>query len=249
MESKILKLSKDERDNLLHEFSNLANQITPPLDLFSSLKYSLRTWLCLNLTVLIQKLGYNKRKIDQWQNQGKKVIINIGSLGEFGDRQYLRADLLLGINYLPKIYLNQLNYDLLLNITSCDQNILNTAEGIFLSHVLEHIPPTLALKALKNCFAYLKSGGCLRVVVPDLEKMSLGQLNSPQESIQRTIKINQSFYDWGHKFMYNSDLLTLLIEQAGFVEVQQVQFQEGLLGETDLKKYKQASIYVTGIKA
>ncbi|MDJ0687817.1 MAG: hypothetical protein QNJ41_04845 [Xenococcaceae cyanobacterium MO_188.B32] len=244
-----MNLGKDEREMLLQEFNGVANIITPPLGLFSSLKYTLRTWLCLNLTTLIQLVGYNRHRILQWQNQGRKVIINVGSLGEFGNPQYLNADLLLGINYIPKVILNKLGYDLLLNITSCDYNLLNTADGIFLSHVLEHIPPSLALQALKNCLTYLKLGGSLRVTVPDLENTNLAQLSNPRDSILRTIRVNRKFYDWGHKFMYNNTLLIFLMEEAGFSEVQQVKFREGLLGETDLEKYGCGeSIYVTGIK-
>jgi hypothetical protein len=55
-------------------------------------------------------------------------------------------------------------------------------------------------------------------------------------------------YGWGHKFMYDAKLLNLLMEEAGFSELKEVTFREGLLGETDLAKYKAESIYMTGIK-
>ncbi|HAC62963.1 MAG TPA: hypothetical protein DCF68_05360, partial [Cyanothece sp. UBA12306] len=142
----------------------------------------------------------------------------------------------------------QLGYELLINITSCDKNLINIADGIFLSHVLEHIPPNLALEALKNCFRYLKKDGCLRIVVPDLEKMKLNPTNEATDNIRNAINLNRGFYDWGHKFMYHSDLVIFLLEEAGFSNIEQVDFQKGLLGKTDLAKYKQVSIYVTAIK-
>ena len=48
--------------------------------------------------------------------------------------------------------------------------------------------------------------------------------------------------------MYDAKLLNLLMEEAGFSELKEVTFREGLLGETDLAKYKAESIYMTGIK-
>lgn len=248
MTNNTFKLSKSERENLVREFYDLANRLSPSPNLFSSLKYVLRTWMCLNLTIFIQSTGYNKRKINQWKQKNEKVIINIGSLGSLGNPEYLRADLLLGTRDFPKVFLNQLGYDLLINITSCDKNLINVADGIFLSHVLEHIPPNLALEALKNCFSYLKKDGCLRIVVPDLEKMKLNPTNGLENNIRNVINLNRVFYDWGHKFMYNSDLLIFLLEEAGFSNIEKVNFQKGLLGKTDLAKYKEASIYITAIK-
>ncbi|MDJ0598938.1 MAG: hypothetical protein QNJ37_08885 [Crocosphaera sp.] len=248
MTNKTLNLTQYNTDNLLKEFHEIANQISPPSNLSSSLKQVVRTWLCLNLTVLIQRMGYNKRRINQWKTQNKKVIINLGSLGSFGNPDYLRADLLLGVRDLPKVFSHQLGYELVMNVTACDHHLTNMVDGIFLSHVLEHIPPNLALEALKNCFTYLKKDGCLRIVVPDLAKIKLEPTNSPENNIRSTLGINRSFYDWGHKFMYNSDLLVVLIKQAGFSEIKEVDFREGLLGETDLDKYKDGSIYITAMK-
>lgn len=248
MFSRTLNLEQNEKALLLQDFYQVANELTPSAGLVSGLKSTLRNWLCLKLTVVIQSLGYNQGKIEQWQAQNKKIIINIGCLGEYGKSDYLNADLLLGINYLPKVVLGQLNYDLLLNITECDRHIINLADGIFLSHVLEHIPPNLALHTLKNCLAYLKIGAGLRVVVPDIEKVSFPQLPTPSTSIRRTLAVNRGFYGWGHKFMYNLDLVTLLMEEAGFKDVKTVEFRTGFLGNTDLEKYKNESLYVTGFK-
>ena len=230
MVNQTLNANQDKTDNLLAEFYDVANQLSSPSNLSSSVKQVVRTWMCLNLTALIQATGYNKRRIDQWKSQHETVIVNLGSLGAFGNPDYLRADLLLGVRDLPKVFSQQLGYELVMNITSCDHHLTNTVDGIFLSHVLEHIPPNLALDALKNCFTYLKQDGCLRVIVPDLATIKLETTNSPENNIRNTLNINRSFYDWGHKFMYNLDLLLLLIKQAGFSDIKAVSFREGLLG-------------------
>jgi len=238
-------LRKNEKILLLQEFEELARQISPPAGLFSGLKSVVRTWLCLNLTSLMQRLGYNKRKLSKYK--GKPILLNIGCLGR-RTSQYINADLILGVDYIPKILFGKLDYDLLINITCHDKNLSNITDGIFLSHVLEHIPPSLAITALKNCFAYLKPGGCIRVVVPDVKAYNRPNLTDSQKAINSTLAMNRMAYGWGHKFMYDAKLLNVLMEEAGFSELKEVTFREGLLGETDLAKYKAESIYMTGIK-
>lgn len=44
----------------------------------------------------------------------------------------------------------------------------NTVTGIYSSHVLEHLSYNDCIKALGNCYQYLKPGGILRCVLPDL---------------------------------------------------------------------------------
>lgn len=43
-----------------------------------------------------------------------------------------------------------------------------SVDGIYCSHVLEHLDRTSVVKALANTFALLKPGGTFRLVVPDL---------------------------------------------------------------------------------
>lgn len=45
----------------------------------------------------------------------------------------------------------------------------NTYDGIYCSHVLEHLSYNDLLKSLKNTYDYLKPGGIFRMVLPDLE--------------------------------------------------------------------------------
>ena len=45
----------------------------------------------------------------------------------------------------------------------------DSVQGIFCSHILEHLSLEDCRKALRNTFYYLKPGGIFRLVVPDLE--------------------------------------------------------------------------------
>lgn len=48
--------------------------------------------------------------------------------------------------------------------------------------------------------------------------------------------------------MYNNELLKLLIAEAGFSQIEEVNFEEGLLGMSDLPEHQSESIYLTGVK-
>ena len=126
--------------------------------------------------------------------------------------------------------------------------MLNIADGIFLSHVLEHIPPTLVITGLKNCLAYLKVGGCIRISVPTLALYDMPNLSPSKQTKNHALAKNLVFYGFGHKFMYNAELLTVLMEEAGFSKVKEVTYGEGLLGETDPPYREHESMYLTGIK-
>ena len=116
-----------------------------------------------------------------------------------------------------------------------------------LSHVLEHIPPMLAITALKNCFAYLKQSGYIRISVPCLEAYEQPKL--PLCGFKnRTLAKNNLIYNHGHRFMYDVKLLTLIMQEAGLKEVKEVTFSKGLLSEADVLERQAETIYLTAIK-
>ena len=46
----------------------------------------------------------------------------------------------------------------------------SSCDLVFASHILEHLPLSDFSAALENIHSYLKTGGVLRIIVPDLEK-------------------------------------------------------------------------------
>ena len=54
----------------------------------------------------------------------------------------------------------------------------DTFDGVYHSHVLEHLTPQAANRLLSECIRVLRGGGILRVVVPDLEGIASGYLQS-----------------------------------------------------------------------
>ncbi len=219
---------KSQTKGLLEEFNEISDKIYPDPGLLSIVS-SLRTWLGLNATILIQRLGYNKKKISALQD--KPIVLNIGCQGSKSeDSNCVDTDLLIG-NSILKFALGKLDYDLLLNVTYYDKNLSNVAEGIVISHVLEHIPSTLVITALKNCYAYLKTGGCIRVSVPNLALYHQPNFPESEKVHNRILAENLLIYAWGHKFMYDAELLTVLMKEAGFSNIKEVTYGKGLLGD------------------
>jgi predicted SAM-dependent methyltransferase len=254
LEKKSLDIRLQEEEKaLLAEFQEVAATLAPPFSSVKALKYTFGEWLCLNFTILLQSLGYNKSRvaaIKKKLSDREKIILNIGSWDDTKEN-YVNADLvsLFGMRSIFKKE-HWSSSEVVLELTFSDRNLFEFADGIVLSHVLEHIHPALAIKALQNCLAYLKPGAALRVSVPDLKKYEKQKVLSPEISqIQNhTLVKNLIIYGYKHQFMYDVELIALLMKEAGFQEVKESSFGEGLLGDTDVSIRRDESIYLTGIK-
>ena len=101
----------------------------------------------------------------------------------------------------------------------------NSADLIYASHVLEYFDRQEAEKVLKDWFSKLKSGGLLRLAVPDFDAMArlylawknkvdldliLGPLYGRMEMSGKTIY---------HKTVYDLPSLTKILKKVGFSKV------------------------------
>ncbi len=240
-------LTVAEKTVLIREFEEISQGISVFAWGWRGFRTNLSALVSLKLTGIMQKIGYNKRKLDSLKSQN--ITLNIGCAGDTNNI-YLNGDLFPSIGAILRILLgkSKVEYDLFIDITSYDKNLVEVANSIVLSHVLEHVPPQLAIAGLKNCFAYLKSGGCIRISVPCLEKYEQSS-SSRYARIKNMLERDRLIYCHGHQFMYNVDLLTFMMQEVGFSEVKDVDFQKGLLGESDLLERQAESIYLTAIKA
>jgi Methyltransferase domain len=196
----------------------------------------------------MQLLGYNKKKLALFNRQ-EKIILNIGCANDVKNG-YINGDLFPALGDIFRIVTGQyqIKHGLFINLCNFDKNLSEIADGIILSHVLEHIPSWKVITALKNCCQYLKSGASIRVSVPYLGKYDEKTINSDFEKASNMLKKNTLIYCHGHQFMYNVELIQFLMHEAGFSKVQEVNFQEGFLGESDIPERQAESIYVTGFK-
>jgi len=80
----------------------------------------------------------------------------------------------------------------------------------FLSeHVWEHLSPEDGVKAVSNCFLYLKQGGILRIAVPD-------GFHPDVDYIAHVKPGGDGPGADDHKVLYDYHLLSALLEKAGF---------------------------------
>ncbi|NEO85086.1 MAG: methyltransferase domain-containing protein [Spirulina sp. SIO3F2] len=118
----------------------------------------------------------------------------------------------------------------------------NSCELVYASHVLEHLSRQDFDRALKNILSYLKPGGTLRVVVPDLEDLAqkyLADLQNPITAPQaaetlmtdsflghsgsRTTvrqRLKEALANHRHQWMWDRVALPWAFEQAGLDAVQ-----------------------------
>jgi predicted SAM-dependent methyltransferase len=238
--------SPEAKKATLEKFHQIANEVSPPSNLIVELAGSILRWSSQAFTRLLQDTGYNKRKI---ANYNQPIKLNIGS-GEHNQEGFLTTDILPAGGFFLKLLIgkHKVTNDLFLDVTYPDKYLFNCADAVVLSHVLEHIPPKFSLQSLRNCWHYLKSGAPLRVTVPYLGIYEYPEWLGKKKLRNPMLGKNLMVYGAGHKFMYDSELLILLLEEAGFQDIQEVQYQEGLLGYMDTPGRQYESIYVIGVK-
>ena len=114
-----------------------------------------------------------------------------------------------------------------------------SADAVYASHVLEHLPRAVIPVALSNTLRILKSRGVFRVIVPDLawrverylRDRQAGQ-DSAADRLMTSCLIGDStrpiglmghlraaFGNSGHSWMYDREQMTSLLLQAGFTDV------------------------------
>ncbi|WP_160715489.1 class I SAM-dependent methyltransferase [Chitinophaga solisilvae] len=122
----------------------------------------------------------------------------------------------------------------------------NSCDGIYCSHVLEHLSYADCLKAIRNTYRILKPGGYFRCVVPDLEVAAkryidnLGRQDREanvkflqetllgREERKRGLRhiVQSAFGNSEHLFMWDAVSLSHALQQAGFRNIRNCRFND-----------------------
>lgn len=112
---------------------------------------------------------------------------------------------------------------------------------MYCSHVLEHLSLEDCRAALKNTFAYLMSGGRFRLVVPDLESLVKGYLESEAPAAAITFmhesglgrerrprgivgRLRAALGHSAHLWLWDFKSLSNELSNTGFVRIRRAQF-------------------------
>lgn len=132
-------------------------------------------------------------------------------------------------------------------------------DNILVEHMIEHITYSQARQMLAECYRILRTGGVLRIITPDLQKLAglyvTGYENGyvdwfckiflPDDQ-PRTVGslLNAHFSMWGHQFLYDETLLADAVARAGFNSV--VRCEVGESGRAALRRIENESRYPEG---
>lgn len=117
----------------------------------------------------------------------------------------------------------------------------NSVDGIFCSHVLEHLSYNDCRKAITNTYGYLKKGGRFRFIMPDLESIARIYINSDfpdachilmdQTSLGkkdrvRNIKgyLREIFGNSSHLWMWDYKGMYVELASAGFQRIRKAEY-------------------------
>lgn len=143
----------------------------------------------------------------------------------------------------------------------------NSINYIYSSHFLEHIYYWEAIDVLKKCYQFLAPGGLLRLALPDLDQLvdqyqkdiknnsyqaaldfEMSLLSYPLEKPSLTARL---FYikDHVHKWHPSVGLVIHILQEIGFSNIKQSQFQEGtFISLTTVEHRNDMTFYIEATK-
>ena len=113
----------------------------------------------------------------------------------------------------------------------------NYFDYIYSEHLIEHLEYHEGIHMIQECYRVLKPGGRIRIATPDLQFLInlCNHKKTPIEKleIKRIVDcyysdiniydygfvINNFFYNWEHKFIFNFNILKEIISSNGFVNI------------------------------
>lgn len=128
-----------------------------------------------------------------------------------------------------------------------------SCDGVYCSHVLEHLPLDGFRAALRNTYAVLRPGGIFRLVLPDLEYIAKKYVSSPSHDAalafmretslgheERARSLKGFVAAWlgnsQHLWMWDYKSMERELDQAGFVDIRRASLgdsSDSMFGEVE----------------
>ncbi|NKB57952.1 MAG: methyltransferase domain-containing protein [Alphaproteobacteria bacterium] len=112
-----------------------------------------------------------------------------------------------------------------------------TFDYVASEHFIEHMNLSDGIRLLGECFRIMKPGARLRLATPDITRLLALYAAEPTELQKRyvdwvtktfiggasgynpTLILNNMFYNWGHRFIYDQNLLAAILSKIGFADL------------------------------
>jgi len=133
----------------------------------------------------------------------------------------------------------------------------STVDAIFQEHLLEHFTLGKGLALTEECHRVLKPGGVLRIGVPDTAAYARAYVRGGGGPIASArpgrptplLALQEVFYRYGHRTMYDFDTLALVCNAAGFETVEHRRFGDSRLAPCpDSEHRRRETLYVEAVK-
>jgi len=138
----------------------------------------------------------------------------------------------------------------------------NSLSGCFTEHCLEHLEFKIALQTLREIHRVLKQGATVRIVVPDpviyideFVKHRNGEVTSiplatPDAEPTPMMSINRVFRNFGHRYAWDYETLSLFLARTGFERITRQTFGRGAVKSllVDTPERRIESLYVEAVK-
>lgn len=170
---------------------------------------SLASWYwasCFRITRLYEKI------VSQSPQGGKRKLLNFGCGNRFQDA-VVNSDLFAPHRFLKR----KRRPDLFWSGTNRLVRFDDYFEGIVCEHVIEHILPDNVAGLFSNFFLVLHPGGTLVITFPDVRRVL--QNNGCQGYQSSTVALNSLIYRHGHRFMYDCEIVSEMLADAGFGDI------------------------------
>ena len=96
------------------------------------------------------------------------------------------------------------------------------AEAVFAEHFLEHLALNDAVIFLLEVHRVLMTDGLVRLSTPNLDwvwQTHYAVRADAEKKQQMALCMNRAFHGWGHKFIWNREMLAATLSACGFVEI------------------------------
>lgn len=105
-------------------------------------------------------------------------------------------------------------------------------EAVFAEHFLEHLAVDDALSFLQESYRVLRPGGWLRLSTPNLDWVwtthyRLGAEDEAKRDM--AVHLNRAFHGWGHRFLWNREILEEALRATGFTDLAWCRYGESAL--------------------